>query len=83
MYGEVVGVGLVRGVAAHALSWEECVCDDGLFAEGVQVSLVDSDVAVGFVAWCYFAVGYAVVGYGVGGDVDLEVWVLVPLSVEE
>lgn len=78
-----MGVGLVLCVAADALSGEECVCEYGVFAEGVEVSLVYADVAVGFVAWGYFAVGYAVVGYGVGGDVDVEVGVLAPLSVEE
>ena len=78
---ELLRVRRVGRVAVHALARGERALDDGLLHEGVDVALIDADVAVGRVAGGDLAVGDAVIRQWRVADVDGEVLPLGPAAV--
>ena len=76
--GRISGVG---SMAAHALAGSKSALDNRVFAEAVDVPLIDAYPAVGCVSRSHLAVGHTVIGKRCFADVHDEVTPLRPLTI--
>ena len=78
--GELFGRSTVACVTVEASTGHGSVDEDGLLVEVAQVALVESHLAVDFVAGRNKAVGESPLAERVRGDIDREVAILLPLA---
>ena len=81
LHRDTVGVRAVGCMAVEATAWHDRLRQDGIFLEGVQVALVDADVAAHLIAWLDAAIGQSPLVEPVLTDEDVKVLILSPFSV--
>ena len=81
LHRDTVGVCAVGGMAVEATARHDGLRQDGIFLEGVQVALVDADVAAHLIAGLDTAIGQSPLVEPVLTDEDVKVLILSPFPV--
>ena len=79
---ELLWIGAVGCVAAHALTWYRLTLDDGFFLPVVYIALEVADVAIYLITWSKLAVGQAIIIKRPFAHVDREVFILKPAAID-
>lgn len=78
---QLAGIGVVGGMTVEATSRHSGLLQDGGLVEGMQVALIDTDVAANLIAGRNAAVGQSVVVESVRTDKNGEIAVFLPDSI--
>ena len=81
LQGDTVGVRAVGCMAVKATAWYDGLCQNSIFIEGVDVSLIDADVAPHLIAGLDATIGQAPVVESVFAHEDRKVLISRPLTV--